>query len=145
MNGNHTKIETSTEQALVPYINNTNNNKLQTEVNESAHTHKNSTKRILKNENAQEKKKVAPKKKSMIVPEITEIREYFVSQKYPAIEADKFFNHFTSNGWLVSGKTPMKNWQAASNKWMLNNQAFNTLSKTTHLHANTGKDYSEAL
>lgn len=144
VNGNRTKIETSTEQALVPYINNTNNNKLQTKVNERAHTQKNK-KSVIKKTGDQKKKKVAAKKKNnFVVPEITEVREYFLSKKYPAIEAEKFFNHFTSNGWLVSGKTPMRNWQAASNKWMLNSSKFNN-NKISHLHAATGKNYNEAL
>lgn len=172
LNMERTKIGTSIEQALVPYINNTNISKHKTKVNERALTQKNTNSEIIfskqpKNAVALKKKKVPQKKKSsppelvlsnvegkgvtagrgMIVPELTEVQEYFASQKFPAIEADKLFNHFTSNGWLVSGKTPMKNWQAASNKWMLNNQKFNktAIIRTTHLHATTGKNYSEAL
>jgi hypothetical protein len=34
-------------------------------------------------------------------------------QEYPPIEAEKFFNYFESNGWFVSGKTKMKDWQSA--------------------------------
>ena len=30
------------------------------------------------------------------------------------MEADKFYNYFSSNGWLVGGKTPMKDWRAAA-------------------------------
>jgi len=147
MNGEHIKNETSTEQALVSYINNTNIYKHKTKVNESTHAQKNTTEEFSEKKQDQEKKKFPRKKKSdFIIPEITAVKEYFASQKFPAIEADKFFNHFTSNGWLVSGKTPMQNWQAASNKWMLNNQKFNTsTSKTSHLHATTGKNYNEAL
>ena len=152
LNRERTKIGTSSEQALVPYINNTNISKHKTKVNERALAQKNTNSEI--QNSAQEdnpvdnqKKKVPQKKKSdFVIPQLTEVQEYFASQKFPAIEADKLFNHFTSNGWLVSGKTPMKNWQAASNKWMLNNQKFNnTTTKTTHLHATTGKNYSEAL
>jgi hypothetical protein len=143
-NGKHTKNETSTEQALVPYINNTNNNKQQTKSNESTRTPK-ANKNIVKNFEVQ-KKKVAQKKKAslMTIPQLTEVKEYFVSQKFPLLEADKFFNHFTSNGWLVSGKTPMRNWQAASNKWMLNSNKFNNNKKTSS-NVSTGKNYSEAL
>lgn len=28
-----------------------------------------------------------------------------------------FFDHFTSNGWKVGGKTPMKDWHAAARNW----------------------------
>lgn len=147
VNGERTKKQESTEQALIPYINNTNNNKLQTEINERAHTQKNTPEEFSEKTGDQQKKKVAQKKKSdFIIPEITAVKEYFATQKFPAIEADKFFNHFTSNGWLVSGKTPMQNWQAAANKWMLNNQKFNPpTAKTSHLHATTGKNYNETL
>lgn len=143
-NGKQTKNETSTEQALVPYINNTNNNKQQTKSNESTRTPK-ANKNIVRNFEGQ-KKKVALKKKAsqMTIPQLTEVQEYFVSQKFPLLEADKFFNHFTSNGWLVSGKTPMRNWQAAANKWMLNSSKFNNNKKTSS-NVSTGKNYSEAL
>lgn len=140
-NGEHTKIRTGNELALVPYINKTNNNKQKTKANERAHQKKNN----VKVSGSRKKKKVASKKKNDFVPpEITEVREYFVLQKYTGIEAEKFFNHFTSNGWLVSGKTPMRNWQAAANKWMLNSNSFNKSSKS-NLHATTEKNYNEAL
>ena len=144
VNGKQTKNETSTEQALVPYINNTNNNKQQTKSNESTRTPK-ANKNIVRNFEGQ-KKKVALKKKAslMTIPQLTEVQEYFVSQKFPLLEADKFFNHFTSNGWLVSGKTPRRNWQAAANKWMLNSSKFNNNKKTSS-NVSTGKNYSEAL
>lgn len=146
LNGDRTKKQESTEQALVPYINNTNNNKHKTEVNERAHTQKNTTEEILKKDSDQEKKKVAAKKKNdFSPPQLSEVREYFTQKDHPLLEADKFYNHFTSNGWLVSGKTPMKDWQAAANKWMLNDSKFSKPVKTTNLHASTGKNYGEAL
>jgi hypothetical protein len=144
LNMERTKKQESTEQALVPYINNTNNNKLQTKVNERAHTQKSQNENI-KNSKDQKKKVPTKKKSEFVPPQLPEVREYFTKNGHPLPEADKFYNHFVSNGWLVSGKTPMKDWQAAANKWMLNNQKFNKPTKTSNLHANTGKDYSEAL
>lgn len=35
----------------------------------------------------------------------------------PGKEAKTFFDHFTSNGWKVGGKAPMKDWQAAMRTW----------------------------
>lgn len=161
VNGNRTINETSTEQALVPYINNTNINKHKTKANESSfplNDESSNSQNVTSINSVQEKKKVPRKKKEvhqvsrklvtgkpMVIPTLKEVQEYFVSQQFLPIEADKFFHHFTSNGWLVSGKTPMRNWQAASNKWMLNNQRYSTAPKNTNLHATTGKDYSEAL
>jgi hypothetical protein len=144
VNRERIKNETSTEQALIPYINNTNNNKLQTKENEGAHTQKNQEEEI-ENLNDQKKKIPAKKKSDFIPPQLPEVREYFSQKSFPILEADKFYNHFASNGWLVSGKTPMKDWQAAANKWMLNDQKFNKPVKNSNLHASTGKDYSEAL
>lgn len=154
LNGERTKIETSTEQALVPYINNTNNNKQQTKVNKRELPLKNKKSSSLKIGTNKKRKKVAAKKESpplkglaegrgMIVPTITEVQEYFASQKFPEQEANKFFHHFTSNGWKVAGKTQMKDWHSASQKWMINCKTFNP-SKTKS-NATTGKNYSEAL
>ena len=82
-------------------------------------------------------------------PAIEEIKTYFEKQNFPEIEAQKFFNYFSSNGWLVGGKTPMADWKASSQNWMLNADKFNTgKSKTNRAkHLNTPKDknYSEPL
>lgn len=84
-------------------------------------------------------------------PTIENIKAYFLNQHFPEIEAIKFFNYFSSNGWLVGGKTPMVNWQAAAQNWMLNSINFNQNTDTTpihrakHLNTGTDKDYSEPL
>ena len=83
------------------------------------------------------RKKVAPKKvedenrnpdsfgkKTFQKPNLDEVIVFFKSENHPEVEAQKFFNHFESNGWKVGGKTPMKNWQAAARNWMLNSQRF---------------------
>ena len=77
------------------------------------------------------------------------MQEYFASQKFPAVEASKFYNYFQSNGWLVGGRTKMKDWQAAARNWMLNANKFAkgkpVKPKAKHLHATTNKNYSEPL
>jgi hypothetical protein len=35
------------------------------------------------------------------------------------VEAEKFVNYYTSNGWRV-GKNPMKSWTHAANTWIIN-------------------------
>ena len=69
-------------------------------------------------------------------------------------QAEKFLNYFESNGWLVGGRTPMKNWTAAANNWILNSKQFaltktNTASNQQHpagkLHTETNKNYDEPL
>lgn len=62
-------------------------------------------------------------------------------------EAQKFFNYFESNGWLVGGKTKMKNWNAAARNWILNSQKWNSseAKQSGNLHTNQDKDYSIPL
>lgn len=61
-------------------------------------------------------------------------------------EAEKFYNHYQSNGWKV-GKNPMQDWQAAATSWLLKSAEFskpeNPLSG--HLHTNQYKDYDQPL
>ncbi|UPT69929.1 MAG: hypothetical protein M0D53_12415 [Flavobacterium sp. JAD_PAG50586_2] len=65
------------------------------------------------------------------------------------MEANKFYNYFKSIGWLVGGKTPMADWQAAANNWMLNAKKFNMksnqLEAQPNLHTSTNKNYAEPL
>jgi hypothetical protein len=98
------------------------------------------------------------KRNVFVVPQPGEVQQYFASQKFPAVEAAKFYNYFQSNGWLVGGRTKMKDWQAAALNWMLNTNKFAQLPlqkeragvrsvkpKAKHLHATTNKNYSEPL
>lgn len=81
--------------------------------------------------------------------------KYFQEQNFPELEAKKFFNYFSSNGWLVGGKTPMANWKAAAQNWMINSANFNAQhhhnTDTTptirpkNLNIETNKNYSEPL
>lgn len=102
--------------------------------------------------NGQGKKEKSSAKKErsvFVVPQLNQVKEYFASQKFPAIEASKFYNYFQSNGWLVGGRTKMKDWQAAARNWMLNANKFAkgkpVKPKAKHLHATTDKNYSEPL
>ena len=75
------------------------------------------------------------------------VKAYFLQQSFPEREANKFFNYFSSVGWLVGGKTPMVDWKAAANNWMLNAPSFITHEKTPdrakHLNTGIDKDYAE--
>ncbi|MFD2785362.1 hypothetical protein [Hymenobacter rubripertinctus] len=55
-------------------------------------------------------------------PALAEIQAY-AAEQHPTsadaqIEAAAFHDHYESNGWRVSGKTPMANWRAAFRNWM---------------------------
>ena len=160
----HTKIETSVEQAQEPYINISKHNK-QNIINKGKQAQKKEVQKM----NGQGKKEKSSAKKEMppafddtktkstshrqrsvfVVPQLNQVKEYFASQKFPAIEASKFYNYFQSNGWLVGGRTKMKDWQAAARNWMLNANKFAkgkpVKPKVKHLHATTNKNYSEPL
>jgi hypothetical protein len=95
-------------------------------------------------------------------PTLEETQIYFLEKNFPEIEAQRFFNYFESNGWLVGGRTKMKDWKAAARNWMLNTKKFaknedknSTLSvradsrtinlNPNHLHVSNQKNYGEAL
>ena len=178
MNNSRIKIETGNRQALIPSINNTNISNNKTIVNPPETViARNEAKRndeaisgshiaipkiVQKNEeflstdNHQPTTKFCP-------PHISEVKMYFAEKDAPSEEAEKFFNHYESNGWLVGGKSKMKNWQAAARNWLLNSKKFNviaseakqsaiqnstknlTTTKSTNLNATTGKSYREPL
>lgn len=82
-------------------------------------------------------------------PTIENIKSYFQENNFPDLEAQKFFNYFSSIGWLVGGKTPMVNWQAAAQNWILNAPKFisheQQPNRAKQLNTTTDKDYSEPL
>ncbi|WP_227658699.1 hypothetical protein [Flavobacterium haoranii] len=96
-----------------------------------------------------QEKKLREKKKGFIQPNLQEVKSYFQEHNFPEIEAQKFFNYFSSNGWLVGGKTPMVDWQAAAQNWMINAPKFisnaEQPNRAKQLNTTTDKDYSEPL
>ena len=167
LNKSCTSSETGTEQALVPsinYINNTNilNNKnvsnLEKQVKNFEEINNSSDKIVMPREveGTQKEKSSAKKEKEFIVtssvvekPTIEEVKTYFIENNFPEQEAQKFYNYFSSVGWLVGGKTPMVNWQAAAQNWIINAPKFisnaEQPNKAKHLNTTTDKDYSEPL
>jgi len=88
------------------------------------------------------------------VPSLEMILEYFSFKQSSQTEANKFFNYYSSIGWLIGGKTKMKDWKAAARNWMLNTAKFatntqksdyNSQPKPMHLHTATQKNYDEPL
>lgn len=171
----HIKNDTGNGQALIPSINNTNisNNKHIVNPHET-----NSLFEQKKEENSngiilnidrrsanvvQKRSEESPStdnyqpSTSFKPPHISEIKMYFAEKEASPEEAEKFFNHYESNGWLVGGKSKMKDWQAAARNWLLNSRKFNassviqsaaknlTTTKNTNLNATTGKSYREPL
>lgn len=81
-----------------------------------------------------------------IPPAQQSVCEFFKSKNSTEAEAAKFFAHYQANGWRVSGRTPMQDWQAAATKWILNINSFtHERSPKPHMDTSAGKDYSEPL
>ena len=90
---NNTKIETSTGQALVS-------------INKHIQTNRNNKNSIKLDQPKNEKEVIA----------------FFKKEKWPTIEAQKFFNHYQGIGWKVGGKTKIVNWQATAKNWMIKSE-----------------------
>jgi hypothetical protein len=81
-----------------------------------------------------------------IPPAQESVFEFFQSKNASQVEAEKFFAHYQANGWRLSGRTPMQDWQAAATKWILNINSFtHERSTKPHLDTSPTKDYSEPL
>jgi hypothetical protein len=66
--------------------------------------------------------KLVPKtiKTPFLQPDEQDVKLFFTKEQSEETEALRFFNHYTSNGWLVGGKSPMQDWQASARKWISN-------------------------
>ena len=164
------KHQTSSKH--VPYINIINNtnsinlDKQEISKNEKKLNFTNSIFDEVVEMDLKEEKKLREKKKKVEInktrPSLEETQIYFLEKNFPEIEAQRFFNYFESNGWLVGGRTKMKDWKAAARNWMLNSKKFSknenknsvlsvrAESRTinlnpNHLHVTNQKNYGEAL
>jgi hypothetical protein len=155
LNKSCTSSETGTEQALVPsinYINNTNilNDKNVSNLEKLTKNFDEINNSDLKNDDEEKEKSSAKKEKEeKLQPSIEEVKTYFQENNFPEQEAQKFFNYFKSVGWLVGGKTPMVDWQAAAQNWMINAPKFisnaEQPNRAKQLNTTTDKDYAEPL
>jgi len=91
-----------------------------------------------------------------MTPSLDAVILFFKEKNKTDLEAEKFFNHYESNGWLVGGKSKMKNWRAAARNWILNSEKFAQTNKANgalssskckpgNLNVNQNKDYSVPL
>lgn len=156
------KYQTSTlptpRQALVPSINNINN----TNISKSANGHslekktENENQEVQLNTASEEKQKKFREKKAkdiaeIIPPKIEYVKTFFIAMNTEETEAERFFNHFQSNGWLVGGKSKMKNWQASAKNWIMNLQSFTPIQVAAatpvpgNLKTSNQKKYDEPL
>lgn len=155
LNRQETSSETASEQALVSsinYINKTNNLNISNldapSQNFKMHMAFSNYEKDKIEKNSHIDNYNSAEKKEKINPTFDEIKTYFEQKNFPELEAQKFFNYYSSNGWLVGGKTPMVDWIAAAQNWILNTDKFKTTEKPNrakHLSTKNSKNYSEPL
>lgn len=133
LNKHKTSTLPTSRQALVSSINsinNTNNLNISKSVNEHAHENKIEMNEFFFGEQQLEekKKKLREKKEKeiweIIPPDLEDVKVYFMNLDSVHNEAERFYNHFQSNGWLVGGKAKMKNWHASARNWIMNAKSF---------------------
>lgn len=79
---------------------------------------------------------VATKRRAFVAPSPEDVKAYFSTIKGAHTDAESFFDHFTSNGWKVSGKAPMKDWKSAARQWMRRKSEFNNTQTMTSYETN---------
>jgi len=156
---NNKAIEQVNEQAYIynnkqTYLNNinidigTNSNFLE---NEKLIFEENNLKSV---EEKKEEKSSAKKEEQKVlnpnVPTLEETKEYFIFKSSTETEANKFFNYYSSTGWLVGGKTKMRDWKAAARNWIMNQDKFKIKTPIAqlmphNLNIANNKNYAEPL
>jgi DNA replication protein DnaD len=71
------------------------------------------------NNNDKECKKNVNNNKAFKKPTVEEIKAYCL-ERHNNVDADKFYNYYESNGWMV-GRNKMKDWKASVRTWERNN------------------------
>lgn len=64
-----------------------------------------------------------------IPPDLSDVIMHFSLTEYP-YEAEKFFDYYSANGWMV-GKNKMKDWKAATRNWINNCKKYNKNGSNT--------------
>lgn len=88
-------------------------------------------------------------------PNLEQVKDYFKQEEFSEFEAERFYNYYTSNGWLIGGKTKMIDWHAAARSWILNTAKFtinlpqnpkvNEQPRAKQLQVTEDKNYAEPL
>lgn len=68
------------------------------------------------------KKEKAPKRNARFVPPSLEEVKAYCAERQNGIDAERFIDYYSSNGWKVGGKSPMKDWKASVRLWEKRNK-----------------------
>ena len=74
---------------------------------------------LMEDVNENENEDIIINKSKCTFEEVYEYMAFRIGTEVAKIEAEKFVNYYTSNGWKV-GKNPMKSWTHAVNNWITN-------------------------
>ena len=92
------------------------------------------------NDNDNEKRDIGKRASTFQPPDVSEVRSYCQERKN-TIDPEAFVDHYTANGWLVGGKSKMKDWRAAVRNWeKMENTRSGTTKRSTQ-PSNTRTDY----
>jgi len=67
-------------------------------------------------------KEAEEKSKRFAIPALGAVKEYFIERGVPGAEHEKFYDFYTSKGWMV-GKNKMKDWKSAVRNWLRGREA----------------------
>ncbi len=147
---NNKAIEQVIEQAYIynnkqTYLNNTN-----IDIGTNSNFYENENLIHEKKEEKSSAKKEEMKILNSILPSLESTIEYFIFQSSTETEANKFFNYYSSTGWLVGGKTKMRDWKAAARNWIMNQDKFKIKTPMAqlvphNLNIANNKNYAEPL
>lgn len=78
-------------------------------------TNLSNTNLLITNKSSIDNKADKPPRTRFIPPTLEEVQEYCI-ERNNNVDAQRFIDYYTSNGWKV-GKNPMKDWKAAVRNW----------------------------
>jgi hypothetical protein len=78
---------------------------------------------LMEDVNENENEDININKSKCTFEEVYEYMAIRIGKENAKLEAEKFVNYYTSNGWKV-GKNPMKSWSAAANNWITNTKQY---------------------
>jgi hypothetical protein len=155
-NGQHT--EHVNEPAYILYNNKTNTNNINIDNGTSSNltntqnlnSRKNKTIVAGGKEEKSSAKKEEKYKSNSEIPELESVVSYFIFKLSTEAEGNKFFNYYSSLGWLIGGETKMRDWKAVARNWIMNQGKFNykrtaVQNKPINLNEKNSKNYDEPL
>ena len=87
--------------------------------------------------------------KAKLPKDKNEVLIFFKKQKWPALEGEKFFNHYNGIGWKIGGKIEITDWYSTAENWILKSKEIKTAKavsqKQDNLKTSKTKNYGQPL